>query len=642
VDAVVYWIFRSFEAALARLPLSFVFRLGSALGSLMRWVLPGYRRLVRSNLASALPELSLAERHRIERDHFRLLGGNLLAAVKTPFLPQQALMERVEIEGLEKARKVLARKQGIVLAIPHTGNWEMYAQLAFLLPGVKTGAVYQSLRNRKLDHHLNTTRRRFGMATFNRSRGFHEAVEFLREGGIVGILADQHTGDAGVWTPFFNRLASTSPLAATLGWRSGAKIFVATCLTDARQIRWRFEAQGEITPTADIEATTLEINRAIERGVRRQPADWFWVHNRWKTPRPNFLLDRYRRGVHLPEEAEANLQRFRVMVRSPNWLGDAVMAMPAVEAIAKGRPDLELTVVTPSNLAPLWRRMPGVDRVIPLPARRKLFSSARTIREAGPFDTAILFPNSLRSALEARLAGVGYCAGYGNSSSLWLLKTSPPPLPPMHPPEHHGRRYLRLARWLGAEITEHGPLIAPRIAAKPETQRRDFEGAVTLACCPGAEFGPAKRWPAERFAEVAAKVAQRRHCHWLLLGVAKDQPITEEIADALGNSATDLAGKTTLDELIGTLAGCRLLLTNDTGTMHLAAALGVPLVAIFGSTEPILTGPLSDRAILLRHHVECSPCFQRECPIDFRCMEGVTVDSAVEAVLRLLEQPGLG
>ena len=637
MDTVVYGLFRLIEALIKLLPIGCVFALGRTLGGLMRWLLPGYRHLVRRNLQDALGDAhDRGSLRRIEREHFRLLGGNLLAAIKTPYLSEDALMERVEIEGLDELKRIAAQ-DGVVLAIPHTGNWELYAQLAFLLPDIRTGAVYQALRNQRLDHHLNATRRRSGMATFNRARGFHEAIDFLREGGVVGILVDQHSGDAGVWTPFFNRLASTSPLAATLAWRSGAKICCASCQTLGGQARWRFAPAKIIPPSQDIEATTAEINQVIESAIRDSPADWFWVHNRWKVPKPNFLLNRYRRGVHVPREEATTLRPFRVMLRSPNWLGDAIMALPAAQAISRGRPDIEITVVTRPNLAPFWRRVPFVHKVVPLAQKKRLFKDSQVIRQAGPFDVAVLLPNSLRTALEARWAGIAYVAGFGNASSRFLLKTSPPTLPTLHPPEHHGRRYLRLAHWLGAGIDPAGPLTLPRLSVSPKSLVDDQ--AMSVACCPGAEYGPAKRWPLERFAEVAAKVAQRRHTHWLLLGVAKDQPITGEVAEALGSSATDLAGKTSLDELIDILAGCRLLLTNDTGTMHLAAALQIPVVAIFGSTEPVLTGPITDNAIVLRIHVECSPCFKRECPLDFRCMTAVTVDSAVEAVLRLMEKP---
>ena len=154
--------------------------------------------------------------------------------------------------------------------------------------------------------------------------------------------------------------------------------------------------------------------------------------------------------------------------------------------------------------------------------------------------------------------------------------------------------------------------------------------------CPGAEYGPTKRWLPERFAEVARRVTEYRPCEWLMFGTERDAPFGLEVAKTLGGGCTNLIGKTSLAELIEKLSQCRLLLTNDTGTMHLAAFLGVPSVSIFGSTEPELTGPLGPDHRVLRHHVECSPCFLRECPIDFRCMKAVQADEAVEAVLALL------
>ncbi|PYK06119.1 MAG: hypothetical protein DME67_03510 [Verrucomicrobia bacterium] len=148
--------------------------------------------------------------------------------------------------------------------------------------------------------------------------------------------------------------------------------------------------------------------------------------------------------------------------------------------------------------------------------------------------------------------------------------------------------------------------------------------------------GPAKRWLPERFAEVAAKISGQTSAQWILFGTKNDATIGEQIAAAIGDHCVNRIGHTTLDELIDELRGCRLLLTNDTGTMHLAALLGVPVIAIFGSTEPRLTGPLGNSHIILRHHVECSPCFLRKCPIDFRCMKEVSTQEVVDAVLSIL------
>jgi lipopolysaccharide heptosyltransferase II len=199
------------------------------------------------------------------------------------------------------------------------------------------------------------------------------------------------------------------------------------------------------------------------------------------------------------------------------------------------------------------------------------------------------------------------------------------------PPEHHSLRFLRVARECGAGTPNAEPL--PQTSnAKPQTSK--------LGLCPGAEYGPAKRWLPERFAEVAAKVSAQSSAQWILFGTKNDMAIGDQIATAIGDHCVNRIGHTTLDQLIEELRECRLVLTNDTGTMHLAALLGVPVVAIFGSTEPRLTGPLGDGHIILRHHVECSPCFLRECPIDFRCMKAVRSQEVADAVLSILgEKP---
>jgi lipopolysaccharide heptosyltransferase II len=190
---------------------------------------------------------------------------------------------------------------------------------------------------------------------------------------------------------------------------------------------------------------------------------------------------------------------------------------------------------------------------------------------------------------------------------------------------HH---YLALAEFVGAEI--HGAIDQPSEGSQAKKE------PPVIGLCPGAEYGPAKRWLPERFAEVVRLVRERTEAEWKVFGVEKDRPISDAIISAAGIPCTDLVGKTSLAQLMEELRTCDLLLTNDTGTMHLAAMLRVPTVSIFGSTEPALTGPLGPRHRVLRHHVACSPCFLRECPIDFRCMKKIEVSEVVEAVLTAL------
>jgi lipopolysaccharide heptosyltransferase II len=239
------------------------------------------------------------------------------------------------------------------------------------------------------------------------------------------------------------------------------------------------------------------------------------------------------------------------------------------------------------------------------------------------FDVAILFPNSPRAGLEAWLAGIPRRVGY---SRRWrdgfLNQLIPEPRGPQ-PLSHQREHYLRIAKRVGADLDAWLP---EAVGWKPES------GLVGL--CPGAEYGPAKRWP--EFGAAARDLSERLGLRWLIFGTAKERPISHKIAETLGTHATDLTGRTTLLELIAQLRRCELLLTNDTGTMHLAAFLGIPTVSIFGSTEPQLTGPIGKEHTVLRHHVECSPCFLRKCPLDFRCMKAVTVEEVVRTVAEKL------
>jgi lipopolysaccharide heptosyltransferase II len=199
------------------------------------------------------------------------------------------------------------------------------------------------------------------------------------------------------------------------------------------------------------------------------------------------------------------------------------------------------------------------------------------------------------------------------------------------PPEHHSLRFLRIARECGADTSDAD-------GSRPGVQQPTSNQPIKIGLCPGAEYGPAKRWLPERFAEVAKTISAHSSVEWILFGTAREVSLGGQIAAYLGNHCLNRVGQTTLDQLIQELRECRLLLTNDTGTMHLAGLLGVPVVAVFGSTEPRLTAPLGNGHIVLRHHVECSPCFLRECPIDFRCMKAVTAQEVSDAVLSMLRK----
>jgi heptosyltransferase-2 len=317
-----------------------------------------------------------------------------------------------------------------------------------------------------------------------------------------------------------------------------------------------------------------------------------------------------------------------LVVRSPNWLGDAVMALPAVRNLKTMLVNDPLTIAAPEKLAALWQACPFVDQVIALDHPKKLSTTARQLR-AGKFGSAIFLPNSLRAASEGWLAGIPQRIGYARGGRSLLL-TKAVPVPPRNPTRLHQQfYYLDLVTALG------GP-----DDASLSTLRRDSsapaKGPMTVALCPGAEYGPAKRWPAENFLVAAKYFAEKHRAKIVLLGATGDAAIAEEIAKQLPE-AENRVGKTSLAEFMATLASSQLVICNDSGAMHVASALNTPTVAIFGSTEPLLTGPMGTRTKVLRHHVPCSPCFLRECPIDFGCMKGINPEMVIAAGESLLK-----
>ena len=366
----------------------------------------------------------------------------------------------------------------------------------------------------------------------------------------------------------------------------------------------------------------------------------------------------------------------RILVRGTNWLGDAVMTTPALLRLREKFPDAHITLLAPEKLRELWLHHPAVNETITTAPGENVFSVGQRLR-AGRFDLALVLPNSPRSALETWLARIPQRIGYARPWRNWflthavtprvgaakmqkrsideiksLIAGSPEAGPQMPDARrqtpssaHQIHEYLHLVAALGADP---GPL-PPQLFVTPaelESARKKFGlEKVTrpvLGLNPGAEYGPAKRWPLEKFITAAREVQQRTNCTWLVFGGPAEAALASRIESAIPSPPSailNLAGKTSLRELMALLKLCRVLLTNDTGPMHVAAALDTPVVVPFGSTSPALTGPGlpgNPRHHLLKSDAPCSPCFLRECPIDFRCMNGISVESVVEAVLSII------
>ncbi len=340
----------------------------------------------------------------------------------------------------------------------------------------------------------------------------------------------------------------------------------------------------------------------------------------------------------------------RILVRAPNWVGDAVMSLPALRAIRAVFPQAHLAVLARPWVAELYRRERAADELILDGARagaRDWAGKWRTARELGRrgFDCAIILPNSFESALVVRLAGIRRRIGYRRDGRGPLLTHGMPPPQRGEIPAHEAYYYLELLRRAGildslpeVETIELDQAADARRAGRERFAALELEGEV-IGVSPGAAFGPAKRWLPERFAEAAGIVAGERGAAIALFGSTAERELCEQVAGSIrsmGRRALNLAGQTTLGEFIELAAACALFLTNDSGAMHVASALGVPTVAVFGPTDPWATGPKGPCVRLVREPLDCSPCKLRVCPIDHRCMRRISAEAVARAALELL------
>jgi len=347
----------------------------------------------------------------------------------------------------------------------------------------------------------------------------------------------------------------------------------------------------------------------------------------------------------------------RLYVRATNWLGDAVMSLPAVRAIRQIFPHAWLAVVARPSLVDLYARESVIDRVIPCPvppapgrgrntpwrAFRARLEFADLLRGLH-FDCAILLQNAFDAAFMACLAGVPERIGYRRDGRGPLLTRAIAVPEPGEIPRHERFYYLELLKRVGllesfprSEVIRLEGIEAARESGLRRLAAMGVTGP-TVGISPGAAYGNAKRWLPERFAEAGSAL---RPSTVLLFGSPSERDLCETVAASIGRAADvrNLAGRTTLGEFIDLAAACRLFLTNDSGAMHVASALGVPTVAIFGATDDTTTGPTGPLARVVREHAECSPCLLRDCPIDHRCMTRVPAGRVVAAATELLEDP---
>ena len=322
----------------------------------------------------------------------------------------------------------------------------------------------------------------------------------------------------------------------------------------------------------------------------------------------------------------------RALVIAPSWIGDAIMAQPLLARLRQRTPGLQLDALAPAWVIPVFSRMPEISGIVESPfghgelALRGRFRLARDLSRRG-YRRAYVLPNSFKSALVPFFAGIPERVGFTGECRFALINRR-------HALDEAGlprmaERFAQLAEAPGTPPPR--PIGPPRLASTPKQQDDaltflglDEKPQCLVVFCPGAEYGPAKRWPSRHFAALA-KELEKAGCAVWLLGSAKDHALAEDIRRQASGGCRNLCGKTRVDQAIDLIALARLVVCNDSGLMHVAAALSRPTIAIFGSSSPDFTPPLSDQAIVVRHGLPCSPCFKRICPLGHsECLENIT------------------
>jgi lipopolysaccharide heptosyltransferase II len=335
-----------------------------------------------------------------------------------------------------------------------------------------------------------------------------------------------------------------------------------------------------------------------------------------------------------------------ILVIGPSWVGDTVLAQPLFRRLRERHAQLTLDVLAPSWTLPLLRRMPEVSEAIDSPFGHgqlqlsQRWRLARGLRARG-YDQALVLPNSFKSALIPRFAGIALRTGYAGEFRYPLLNDAR--VLDQQTLALMAERFASLADPPGATLAR--PLPAPQLAVSEPARsalldRLGLElGRPVAALCPGAEFGPAKRWPARYFADLARRLTRDGYQVWVV-GSSKERPLGEEVAASSGSDCVNLCGSTALDEVVDLLSCARVVVSNDSGLMHVAAAVGVPLLALYGSSSPSFTPPLSQQATVLKLDLPCSPCYKRHCPLQhFNCMVQLTPERVYAALVSSVHDP---
>ncbi len=587
------------------------------IGDLIYFGLKKKRRALLSNLHHAFPDKPRQWHQKIARTSCRRTVELGLFALVSPAFSQKRLRRHFTLgEGLKKELAfALETKESGVILVPHFSLMEALTTLPahFDEPIMPVGVLYRPLKQASLDRYVKRTRERFGIKLISRRDGFDAPMQMLREGGLVAVLFDQNAGTSGVLTTFFGRAASTTDLPGLIAQRFKTRVGV---LYTERTGFWQGTIHLDILANkARATQVVLKGNQWLENRLKTSDdicADWLWLHSRWRCqdiPEKRLRLAAKRDAIVDTCEFhgwDALPRTTRFWVRMPNWLGDVVMALPLLRALRLSRPDAELTLLAQPHFLPLLEKLQVADRLLPLPKKGTsgYFKPFRAWAHQYP-DVQLLFTNSTRGDLEAKCIGAPQRFGIArpgkprrNLTHTWTLPDG------LNEAElHQTRLWEQFFQHFGLRgELDLSPIPWPNANTRAKSAPR-------IGLIPGTENDPSKRWPVSHWhALIEQLLAEKPEAQLTTYGTARDVDITTLVVEGYPTDrVTDMAGKTGLVEFMDELSGLDLLICNDTGGMHLANAIGTPVLVIFGPTNPIRTGPIFDAPAVLLQPEGCPP-----------------------------------
>lgn len=595
------------------------------------------RRITLKNLHHAFPEESEQWRRQVYYEACARLVEMTLFLPASLYFSQKRLDQVLEVDDQTRAcaeRYASGDRQGrpVVVLLPHMTMTEAASLMPHYLPGLPTmHVVFRPLNQPKVNLWLKGARARFGAIQLSRRVGYNDAMAALRRGEGVALLFDQDASHRGATSLFMGRVASLTDLPGLMALRFDADVYL---MLVERTHFWQAKLSLRELPKCETSTEVgIRAHNLLEQYLRRNchtAADWLWLHNRWdhqNAPHKRFNLSTKRMEIAQTNVINGDAEtprRTRLWIRMPNWLGDIVMALPVLRAIRKARPDFAITLIGKAAFQPLFDRLDVGEDFIPIPNKGLgYFKYFYQLRRDYP-DTYLLFTNSTRSDLEAFLTRCPQRFGMvrpGKTRRL-LTKTYCLPSTVDETQQHQSYVWQRMMESYGLlEPLDTSPLGCNTPTGRPQ---------VAMIC--GTENAPEKRWPIDHWRSLVGQLLDAvPEVQILLYGTSADRAIACQVADGFTAEVIhNLAGKTDLAQFCDGLQKCHVVVCNDTGGMHLANMMGTPVVAVFGPTNPVRTGPIFDAP---KHILQPD-----DCPITGGlAIEAVTAVRVFDSLLPYLE-----